>query len=428
MEQKRTERNDHVCVGVDSAYRDFPASLLQGARTTREPHPYPQTASGFERFQKRLEESGVLPSDTLIVMEATGSDWVALATTLSQAGFAVSVIHPVQAHHVANAQRKRAKNDGLDAQTMAALAHALVPACWTPPPRISQELHQRLAQRASLLEWRTQINHHLHALSGAPEGVPPVRNRLLLLRDQLNQHVAEREKELREIVEQEGPCEKGELQSQIVEPETIEKPWKAAIALLLTIPGVGLLTACWLVVATLNVPLCETAEAATHSVGLAPLVRSSGTSVRGHAQIGHGGHTRARTPLYLATFAAARLNPVINAFYEHLRETGTPMKVARCACARTLLQSAFAIVPSKRAFDPHDQSSPLVHAAPVSSANNERNETSRGETRLLLFCFPQAQRRSPGRLSCGLMAMKPPFRTPLTSSDSLIRDNQYHIC
>jgi transposase len=95
------------------------------------------------------------------------------------------------------------------------------------------------------------------------------------------------------------------------EAEGVEKQWKAAIALLLTIPGIGLLTACWLVVVTLNFPLCETAEAATHYVGLAPMMRSSGTSVRSHAQIGHGGHARARTQLYLATLAAARFNPTI---------------------------------------------------------------------------------------------------------------------
>jgi transposase len=34
-------------------------------------------------------------------MEATGSYWIALASTLHQAGFAVRVINPAQAHHFA---------------------------------------------------------------------------------------------------------------------------------------------------------------------------------------------------------------------------------------------------------------------------------------------------------------------------------------
>jgi transposase len=137
---------------------------------------------------------------------------------LYHAGFAVSVINPAQAHHFAKAQLKRAKNDVLDAQTIAQLAQALVPPCWTPPPRIYHELHQRLAQRASLLEWRTQINNQLHALSVSPEVVPTVRDRLVQLIDQLDQQAAQLDKELLELVkvEQEQPYE-GEMQFEVNE-------------------------------------------------------------------------------------------------------------------------------------------------------------------------------------------------------------------
>jgi transposase len=147
------------------------ASIVPEAKPTREPQPYEQTAHGFERFQKRLQESGVAALETLVVMEATGSYWIALATALYHAGFAVSVINPAQAHAFAKAQLKRAKNDALDAQTIAELAQALVPACWTPPPRIYYELKPRLAQRASLLQWRTQLNNQLHALWVSPHGL-----------------------------------------------------------------------------------------------------------------------------------------------------------------------------------------------------------------------------------------------------------------
>jgi transposase len=198
----------------------------------------------------------------------------------------------------AKAQLKRAKNDILDAQTLAELAQALVPACWTPPPQIYYELQQRLAQRVSLIQWRTQVNTQLHALSVAPTRVPAVRQRQVELIHTVNQHIAQLDAELLERVksEPESPSE-GQFQRVIWESEQIEQQWKATIALLLTIPGIGLLTACWLVVATLNFSVCETAEAATHYVGLAPIMRSSGTSVHGRAQIGQSGHARARTHL-----------------------------------------------------------------------------------------------------------------------------------
>jgi transposase len=142
------------------------------------------------------------------------------------------------------------------------------------------------------------------------------------------------EAELLELVkiEEESPREAARQDSQPPTDELIKR-WKAAIALLLTIPGIGWLTACWLVLTTLNFTLCETAEAAVHFVGLAPMVRQSGTSVHGRAQISRGGHGRVRSQLYLATLTAARFNPIIKPYYDRFRAAGKPMKVARCACA-----------------------------------------------------------------------------------------------
>ena len=76
--------------------------------------------------EPRLLAFGLEPASILMVMEATASYWMSLATTLSQAGFAVSVSNPAQAHHFAKAHLKRAKTDALDAQTLAELAQALV--------------------------------------------------------------------------------------------------------------------------------------------------------------------------------------------------------------------------------------------------------------------------------------------------------------
>ena len=56
-----------------------------------------------------------------------------------------------------------------------------------------------------------------------------------------------------------------------------------------------------------------------------------------------------------------RFNPVINAFYDRLRESGKPSNVARCAAARKLLQIAWAVVTTGVPFDPAYQS--LQHAA-----------------------------------------------------------------
>ncbi len=211
----------------------------------------------------------------------------------------------------------------------------------------------------SLLELRTKVSNQLHALVVSTVAVPAVRERLVQLIETFTQQIAQVDAELLEVVtiEEESPQEAARQETQS-QPDELTKKWKSAIALLLTIPGIGILTACWLVVTTLNFTVCETAEAAVNFVGLAPITRLSGTSVHGRAQIGRCGHGRVRSQLYLARLSAARFNPIIKAHYDRLREAGKPMKVARCTCARKLLHIAYAVVIHEQAFDPNYQSRP----------------------------------------------------------------------
>jgi transposase len=128
--------------------------------------------------------------------------------------------------------------------------------------------------------------------------------------------------------------------------------WAESLACLTSAPGIGLVTAAWLLVGTLNFTLCAGPTALTGYVGLAPMPRESGRSIRGRPSIGHDGNGRLRTALYLATLSAARYNPAIKAFYERLRAAGKPRKVARCAAARKLLHLAWALATKRRRFDP----------------------------------------------------------------------------
>ena len=291
-----------------------------------------QSPQGFVSLQRRLVALGYEPPDVLVVMEATGSYWLSLATALATAGFAVSVINATQAHHFAKALLKRAKTDAIDAHTLAQLAALLQPAPWSPPPAIYEELRQRLAQRDALIAVRQQIRNQRHALLQGPHVVDSVQERMEVLLGTLDTQIAEVETELAAVVDQ-------------------EPAWTDAIRRLQSIPGLGLLTAAWIVVGTLNFTLCATAEQATAYAGLAPMPRESGSSLRGRATIGRGGNRRLRTALSMATLSAAQHNPVIRAFYRRLRDAGKPPKVARCAAARKLLHLVWAIGTKHQPFD-----------------------------------------------------------------------------
>lgn len=320
-------------VGVDIAAASFTAAWMSPGGTPTRSVTFDQTAAGYAEFQRQLLVYNLAPAAILVVLEATGTYGVMLATTLHQAGFVVSVINPLQAHAFAKALLKRNKTDAIDAQTLTQLAVLLQPAAWTPPPAIYTELQQRLAQREALLDMRQQLRNQLHALSQQPVVIAAVRERMEALLTTLTQQINEVDRELASALRQ-------------------DEAWAAAATRLQTITGVGMITTAWLLVTTLNFTACETVEEAVSYAGLAPSLYHSGTSVRGRPTIGRRGNGHLRRALYLATLSAARFNPTIKTFYERLRAAGKPAKVARCAAARKLLHIAWAVVTKGQDFDP----------------------------------------------------------------------------
>ena len=273
-------------------------------------------------------------------MEATGNYWVALAVTLHEAGYRVAVVNPRQAHHCAKAQLRRAKTDALDARDLAQLAAALQPAPWTPPPAVYHEVRQRLVARDGLLAMRTQARNQRHALLQWPVVVAAVRQHL----DELIAGCP--------LGASTGGSPRWRPRSPRCSSEGV---WAEALACLTSAPGIGLVTASWLLVGTLNFALCAGPESLTAYAGLAPVPRESGRSVRGRPTIGHDGNSRLRTALYMATLSAARYNPAIKAFYQRLRAAGSRRRwraaPPRASCSTRPGRSAASCSASTRAID-----------------------------------------------------------------------------
>lgn len=319
-------------VGIDIAATSFAASWTSEATNYPPGVKYEQTPSGFTTLQQRLSATGVAPAQTLIVLEATGSYWVTFAVTMHEAGYHVSVVNPAQMAQFARSLPRRSKTDALDAQVCTRFAIERQPAPWTPPPQIYHDLHQRLVVRDGLMEMRQQAVNQRHALQHWPVVVAAVIEQLDGAIEELDTRVATLQDAISEVLR--------------------DGAWAESARLLQTITGVGLVTTAWLLVGTLNFTVATTPEQCAAYAGLVPHAYESGTSVHGRARIGHGGHARLRTALYMATLSAAQHNPLIRRFYKRLRAAGKPPKVARCAAARKLLHLAWAVVTKRQPFNP----------------------------------------------------------------------------
>jgi len=144
-----------------------------------------------------------------------------------------------------------------------------------------------------------------------------------------------------------------ELEREMAAMLRQDNDWAEAAQRLLSIPGIGLISAAWLLVSTLNFTLCEDARQLSAFAGLAPYPHQSGSSVHKRNRIGHAGNARLRRILYMAAVTAARANPVFQVFYQRLKANGKKSKVALCAVARKLLCLAWTLVTKKRLFDPN---------------------------------------------------------------------------
>jgi transposase len=124
---------------------------------------------------------------------------------------------------------------------------------------------------------------------------------------------------------------------------------KARFEILLTIPGLGEITALALLIEMPELGRLDN-NCAASLAGLAPITRDSGQH-RGKRCI-RGGRATVRQMLYMPALVAVRLNADLKAKYAALIAAGKPAKVALTAIMRKLLILANTLLRDRRSWSP----------------------------------------------------------------------------
>ena len=272
-----------------------------------------------------------------VVLEATGQYELSLAAHLATRGVPFAIVNPRQVRDYARACGAYAKTDRLDAALLARYGHACTPARTTLPDADQQALQAWLARRTQLVEMRTMERQRL------------AQARLPALRDRVADHLDWLARELAELDD--------DIQTRLRE----HPRWRAALTLLLSVPGVGWLTAGRLLARLPELGTTSTARLAALA-GLAPFADDSGRH-RGARHI-RGGRADVRTALYMAALTATRTggrpNP-LRAYHHALRARGKAPKVALVATMRKLLTILNAILHQQKPWrDLTDPAPPLT--------------------------------------------------------------------
>lgn len=261
-----------------------------------------------------------------VVFEPTGAYHRLLEQTLSRAGIAVVKVNPRHARRFAEATGALAKTDQIDAALLARMAPALALEAAPARSESRNDLSELAAARRGLVKDRAA------ALTRAQTA------RNALLRRQLKARLRQVERQVAEI--------DAAMAALVAKDETLARRRE----ILVSIPGVGAITATTILIEMPELGALDGKEAASLA-GLAPMTRESG-GWKGRARI-RGGRAALRCGLYMPALVAMRFNPDLRRKYEALKAAGKPTKVALVAIMRKLIVLANALIRQDREWRPN---------------------------------------------------------------------------
>jgi transposase len=270
-------------------------------------------AAGIEAVVSRAREMDA----QRITIEASGGWQTQLVAALMHAGLPVIVVNPRQVREFARATGRLAKTDSIDARILCAFTLAVQPPLRELKDDQAAILSALLARRQQLIGMRTAEKNRL-----ALGATGLVRKNLKSHIQWLDRHLRDTDHKIKQLIE-------------------VSPVWRAKENLLTTAPGIGNTTARVLIGQLPELGRLDRKQIAALA-GLAPFNRDSG-NLRGRRTI-WGGRHEVRQALFMATISAIRANPPIREFYQRLKLSGKPTKVAITACMRKLLVSLNAML------------------------------------------------------------------------------------
>jgi transposase len=234
-------------------------------------------------------------------------------------------VNPLQARRFAEAIGKLAKTDRCDAAMLARMGAALELQARPIVSETLDKMKEFVTARDALVKTRVADVTRGHELRS-----PKLKAQLAARLRQIDRQIAAIEKELKEM--------------RRADPDVQER-----YDILISIPGVGDVTAYVLIVHMSELGSLDPAQAACLA-GVAPLADDSGKS-SGQRSI-RGGRARVREALYMAALSASAHHPEYSLKYEAMLKAGKLKKVALVAIMRKLLILANALLRDKRKWTP----------------------------------------------------------------------------
>lgn len=287
--------------------------------------------TGFAELVGWLARQGMDVSRVHAVLEGTGVYHEQAAICLHDAGVTVSIANPAQVRDFARGLAVRTKTDGVDSLVLARYGLMVRPSAWQPPSPEARMLQALLSRREAVAQ---DLQRERNRQEKAESTEVPI-----IVQHSITDSIRFLEQQLRQ------------LQQDIDDHIDRHPKLKTDMGLLQSIPAVGPRVGSQLL-SVMTLRRFDTAEQLAAYLGLVPVERQSGTSVRGRARLSKAGPSHVRAVLYMAAVVATRYNPHVKALYQRLVANGKSKKSALGAAMRKLVHLCFGVIKTRSAYQP----------------------------------------------------------------------------
>lgn len=261
-------------------------------------------AKGISKLVQMIGEPGVSEPEVLICCENTGSYMDKLAFVMKGLAVTFWVIHPV----IMKGYRldlQRAKNDKVDSAKIAAfaLAHQHKAVSYHHPDQKTREMKELHLLRRQLVGLRQKTLNFI--ASEKDKAVPGIMNTLIYEQviSFLSDLVKEVEKSMALLIKSE---------------KAISRPYR----ILLSIPGIGNVTAQHMLVVTDGFRKITDYKSFACYAGIAPFAHSSGTSVRYRPSTSKKADQQLKATMHQGAISVIRKGQLYHSYYQRMTQRG----------------------------------------------------------------------------------------------------------
>lgn len=287
-------------------------------------HQFKNNVTGFRKFIKQLDIS------SHCVMEATGYYHYQLAYYLQEKDITVSVENPLAVKRFIQMKLSKIKTDKSDSKLICEYAKQVELKLWQGNSKHQIECLQMTRLLSVYTKQSTMLKNKLH-------GEAVLGNPSKAVVSSLKRNLKQVKKEIETI----------ELKLLLL----VKQVHQDVLTRIKSIPGIGNKTAVMLVVLTDGFDRFNSGSELCSYAGLTPIIRQSGSSVRGRSRISKIGNQKLRNLLFMCSFNACKYNKACREIYERIVAKGKSKKLALIAVCNKLLKQAFAIAKSGLTYD-----------------------------------------------------------------------------